>query len=73
MSQLDLFRIKYTGREPVIDWDSLTGFDLADACLSNPLLWSRYLKEESPRYEREMQRLSRSIKARRRASVSNSK
>lgn len=69
MTQLDLFRTKYTGHEPVIDWDSLSGIDLADACISNPVLWSRYLREEQPREERQMKQWAKAIKARHRAHI----
>lgn len=64
MTQLDLFRTKWTGHEPVIDWDSLSGIDLADACASNPILWSRYQQEEQPRVERQMACWARNIRRR---------
>ena len=70
MAQLNLFATKYTGHEPVIDWDSLSGFDLADACISNSLLWSRYLKEEQPRMERQMRRWADQIRRRQRVNDS---
>ena len=69
MTQFDLFRTRYTGHEPVIDWDSVSGIDLADACISNSALWSRYLKEEQPRVERQMKQWAKAIKSRHRAHI----
>ena len=62
--QLELFgRPKPDANALAIDWDAVSGHDLA----TDELLLRRYLREERPRVEAQMQRWARSIRPRRNA------
>lgn len=64
--QLEMFepaRIRYTGYEPEIDWDAVSGMDLA----STPRLLARWINSDRKRRdEAETRRWAREIKERNR-------